>query len=674
MYTNKKLVVALLATTLLSVPAFAQDKNNTSKAPSWARVQHAPTVVVTPTKSSRDINEIPYAVSVVKRDTKMERQPSSFDDAFKMVPNFDSAGGNRTVTEEPSLRGLSDRRLVIKVDGIRRAFRAQYGGRYFLDPQLVDRMEVVRGSNSAIDGTGAIAGTIQLFTASALDELRGASKNYGFQMGTGFQTGNDQLSAMFSGYTVQGPVDLYFGGSHSVTDDYRSGNGVVPNSSGEPTNSILKAGYTFAPGSRLELRVARYFDNSMIPASPFQPTNAVTNPVTQRQSGVTDYSLGYNLKPNGNKYIDLHTLFYRSEYKITSERQNIIRVDQTNFSTNGLDVYNTATLNGWGLEHKLTTGVEYFEDKQNGTRNGAVRTTLGSGADQNLGLYAQTESTLWDRLTIIPGLRFDRYELNPRNATLPSQTREHWSPKLGANLKLDDAWSIYGSIAGAFRTPTLTELYSEGVSPGVTIVANPNLLPETALNKEVGLRFAKGGVITQNDSLGFKMAAFENKIQDYIEQVVTAGPTASFRNVSDARLRGIEIEGNYRINNYNFIAAAGGVRGENETTGANLSDVPGDKYSLAAEHYMMGNQFKSGLRANLMMGQDRIPTGQPDIVTTPTAMTYDVYTSWTPDATKDGSFRIDAGVDNMFDKNYRRQLAFIPEMGRNAKVSLNWKF
>jgi hemoglobin/transferrin/lactoferrin receptor protein len=674
MRLTSTMAVALMASTMLSAPVLAQD---TMAAKSFARLNPIPVVVVTPTKSSRDIDHVPFAVSVVKHEDTQRKQAQSFDDALKDIPNFDSAGGSRRISEEPSLRGLSDRRMVIKVDGIRRNFRAQYAGRYFIDPYLVDRIEVVRGSNSAIEGSGAIAGTIQLFTANALDKLRGMTKNWGVDLTTGFQSNSHELSTSAATYQAHGPVDILVAGSYRSAGDYKDGNGQeVDYSSSEPKNALIKAGYSFSPKHRVEMRVSRFYDFSEVPASPFQPLGT-TNRETERETGVTDYSLNYRLAPEIDgmeNLFDITSTLYRSEYSITSRRLNILRLDQTYFNTNGIDTYNTASVNAFGLNHKITTGIEYFENEQTGLRNGTPRTTLGDGSDKNFGVYAQEEVMLWDRLTLIPGIRYDHYRLEPDSAALDSQTRDKWSPKIGADLRLNDDWSVYGSWSTAFRTPTLTELYSEGASPGVTIVANPNLTPETAVNKEIGLRYRHAGLLTTHDAVRINLTAFQNDIADYIEQVVEAGPTASFRNVADARLRGVELEANYRIQNTSFTVSAGGVRGDNLTSGSNLSDVPADKVSFSADQYLVRYPVMVGARMNHYADQNKIPTGQPDIVPTESATTYDIYASWTPDPTKDGAMRVDAGVDNLFDKDYRRHLAFIPEEGRNAKVTINWKF
>lgn len=666
----------LLATTAMAVPAYAADK---AAAKSVVYEDNAPVVVVTPLKSESKLEDVPFAVTVIDKNSKAKTQAQSVDDMLRDVPNFSSAGGPRTVSEEPSLRGLSDRRIVIKVDGIRRNFRAQYGGRYFFDPYMISRVEVVRGANSTIDGTGAMGGVMQFFTPKVSDQLAGTGRNWGAETKLGYQTGNNELSTLLSGYGQTKNMDIYTAFSYRNSDSYRAGNGNdIEPSQAEPKNGLVKAGLNITPNQRAEFRFSRFYDKSGMPTSPFQPLSVAGNFAAMRESAVTDYSLKYNIKgENGaKKLLDLNTIFYRSEYAINVARDFDSRLDETDFTTNGMDVYNNASLNYFGMDHKLTTGVEYFENKQEGRRNGATRALLGDGQDSNLGLYVQQETKIGDRLTVVPGIRFDHYELEPGNNANPSQDRNRWSPKLGVNYRLTDAWSAYGSVASAFRTPTMTELYSTGfLFPGNTLISNPNLRPEKAVNKEIGVRFKQGSVFADYDHLGFTAAIFKNDIKDYIEQVIGA-TTTQFRNVASAELKGFELEGRYRLSNVGTIVNFGMIRGNNETANQPLSDVPQNKFSGALEYYALENTLTTGLRVTHNANQDRIAAGQPLITTSDGSTVFDLYGSYTPAMPNSeiGSFRLDFGIDNLFDKNYRRQLQFLPEMGRNAKMTATWKF
>jgi hemoglobin/transferrin/lactoferrin receptor protein len=674
--TGKTALLALIlgSSLFVSAPILAQSSKQVTKSD--------PTIVVTPTKSKRDIERVPFAVSVISRSEKEQDQAGSIDDMLRTIPNFDSAGGPRRTSEEPSIRGLSDRRIVIKVDGIRRNLRAQYGGRYFIDSNMIDRVEIVRGANSAIDGSGAVGGVIQFFTPTVARELAGSKKNWGVTTQAGYQAVSNEYNYLMSGYTAQNNLDFYGAFSSRDGDDIEAGgDGEIAPSSSRPNNTLLKAGYNFAPNHRAEFRFARYLEQAEVPVSPFQPVSS-TNQPSARKSSVTDYSVNYKLAaPDGSplrNIFDVTSIFYKSFYDVNSVRTiPSTRVDETDFTTAGLDIYNTAKLNYAGLNHSLTTGVEYFENEQTGKRNGAFRPLLGDGADENLGLYVQQETELFGGdLLVTPAARYDHYSLKPGNAALPSNESEEFSPKLGLDYKVNDNWSAYASWASAFRTPTLTELYATGtLFPGNNLVSNPNLKPETAESREIGVRFRKDNVITDYDNLKVNVSVFDNQIEDYIEQIIGA-TTTQFRNVSKADLKGLEFEVKYRMGQYATGISGGIIRGVNETLDVPLADVPQNKFTAHIERYSKDQSLMVGARGTYYTEQDRIAPNQPLITTTNDGHQFDLYGSWQPELPNgnDGQFKVNFGVDNVTDERYNRHLSFLPEAGRNIKAQAVWKF
>lgn len=668
---HTRLSTAATLALILAAPLFAAS----ASAEVTARSTDLPNVIITPLKFEKDVSRVPFAVSVVGQEDLQDMQATSFDDALRNIPTFDSSAGPRKISEEPSLRGLSDRRLVLKVDGIRRNFRAQYAGRYFVDPYLVERVEVVRGANSAIDGSGAIGGTIQVFTPDATSALRGSPRNAGVTLKAGAASADDEYSGMVSTYAVQDWANIYAAFSHRDADNYRAADDVIVQSSkARPQNGLLKTGIAFAPNHTLQLRLAQYYDESNVPVSPAQPVAAFSNDASERDSKVTDKSIHYRANPNSLKdWVDVNAVVYNTDIQINTKRLRDNRLDATFYNTFGTDVYNNASFNVLGTNNTLTTGVEYFENKQEGKRNGAVRTGLGDGSDSTIGLYAQQAVSLWhDRLLLTPGMRFDKYELTPTNG--PDQSKTNWSPKFGASLKLDDNWTTYASYSEAFRTPTLTELYASGpLGGGFTLNPNPNLKPETSTGYEAGLRYKAEGLLQKNDMAALNVGYFQNTIDDYIEQTIS-GTTTQFNNVAEAQLHGFEAEGSYSWASYRMLANFGTVRGENKTAGTFLGDVPPDRYSAALEKFWLDSSVKTGLRQTYYASQDQVPTNNSGVVPTDEAYLTDIYATYVPATPKYGDWRLDVGVDNLFDAKYKRYLAFVPEYGRNIKATVSWRY
>ncbi len=657
---NSLPLLAILA--LCAAPVYAADSVTTLN-----------TVTVTASKTARNAFSVPAAISVIGSDDIAQGQTTRMDDILRRIPNFDSAGGPRRASQEPSLRGLSDRRIVIKVDGMRRNFRAQYGGRYFIDPSLLSQVEVTRGANSVLDGSGAIGGTIQMFTKSARDVLLPGQKT-GYSLTSGLATGSQDFNTTASYYGISGGLDYIGAFTYRNSENVTAGGDTeIRDSESMLKNYFAKGSYDFGNGGTLTLTAQNYDDQSRMPASPFQPTSAI-NAATRRESEQTDLSLRYNYNDPTNTWLNLQSVLYHSDTQVDTLRYTDRRFDETDHKTTGFDVFNAADFELGGVGNTLTLGFETYHDEQDGTRNGGFRPLLGAAESWTYGVYAQNEIALSDALTIVPGIRYDRYDINPDNVGLRDQTNSEWSPKIAANYIFDPNWSGYASLAKAYRSPTITELYATGtLFPGNNLISNPNLQPETAINKELGLRYQEKNFLAKNDTLRARLSVFQNDVDDYIEQVISP-TTTQFRNATKAKLRGIEFEGSYENAAWILAASGGFTRGENETLNQPLSDVPPAQATLSAIRKVDAWDMNFGYSTNMAAAQDRIPAGQPLITKTGGWMVHNLFMTWQPDDPKMNNMRVDFGVDNVFDNYYRRQLSFIPDEGRTIKMQVGWKF
>lgn len=108
--------------------------------------------------------DYPGQVSVIDRDELDARLVSTIADGLRDVPGLQFSGGPRRTGEVPALRGLSGENVLVLLDGARQSFLSAHDGRFFLDPDLVARAEVVRGPASALYGSGAVGGVLAFET------------------------------------------------------------------------------------------------------------------------------------------------------------------------------------------------------------------------------------------------------------------------------------------------------------------------------------------------------------------------------------------------------------------------------------------------------------------------------------------------------------------------------
>src|SRR5690606_31115046 len=131
---------------------------------------------------------------------------------------------------------------------------------------------------------------------------------------------------------------------------------------------------------------------------------------------------------------------------------------------------------------------------------GGVITTHPEGTSTNIGIFAQTEHTIDDALTLIAGARADYSNLSPTQALAVTTPNDQFafSPKVGALYRFNENFNVFGSAAHTERMPTLDEMYQyQG-----TRTANLNLTKESSDNFEAGFGLQGFDVLNDGDTVG----------------------------------------------------------------------------------------------------------------------------------------------------------------------------
>lgn len=629
-------------------------------------------------RDDRELLDTPVAATIVDREELERKQAGDFQQLIGDVPGVTIEGGPRGISQEPNIRGFRDEQVVLRFDGGRLNFGQAHRGRFFVDPDLVQRVEVVRGGGSTLYGSGALGGVISVETVDASDLLR-PGQSIGGRFTLGYASNGEQVNGSASVYADYGQLDLLLSvAGRELGSDLESGDGnVIPFSEFETLNGLFKLGYDVNEDSRVELSYSAYTDTGLVPANSNDNPDA-TNPVIDRDADVQDFRLGWDYAPTGSDVIDLSVLFYATHLDITEERvpPNAPRLDETEYETYGLDIVNRSRFDV-GVPVTLVYGLEAFRDTQEGSRDGGPRGSFPSADATTIGVFAEATIGLSSSLDLIAGLRYDRYERDPDDPTLDKVDRSFTSPRIGLSFRPNDEWQIYGNVAQAFRAPSLSELYNDGlhfagvpfVFPDNFFVPNPDLKPEESLQFEIGARFDRAGVFRADDQISLALNAYYADVDNYIDQVVNtfAGTTTS-DNV-DAELWGFEAEVTYDLSNWFVGGGLSIARGESDD-GEELGSIPQDRLTLRGG-FRPAPAWEIGARATFAAEQDRVPAGS-----TPSDgyELLDLYASYAPE---DGAlagtiFRV--GVDNVFDENYTIYPNGLPQPGRNLKLSATFTF
>lgn len=644
--------------------------------PEQAQVPVAPLdpITVTGTRTERSLYDVPGSASTVTKQTVDQQQPQRLDDLLRNLPGVEISGGPRPGAGQPNVRGLEGERVLMRLDGARQDFQSGHKGRIFLDPDLIKQVDVVRGPNSVLYGSGALGGVINITTRDATDFLRPGEKA-GYRLKTGYQSVNDMVLAQVVGFANVAGFDLLGGLTYRNSGDYRfGGKGHLANSGAEVVSGLVKAGYTFQPGQRLGATLIVFDDRDVSTSAPntnaAPPDSVPVRRTTQQLTG----AINYDHRDPDLPWLDLKATIYHNRVFIDERRIAAPdRIDTTQLVTSGVDVQNTSRFSvSDGVTVAVTYGIDGRIEWTDGDRNHVSRPTFPDAHGRVFGAFIQPEIRLWDAVSVTPGLRFDHYYRAPDSAAIgPSLSEGRLSPRIGVQWDVTKWASVYALYAEAFRAPSLSELYVSGVHfPGNLFIPNPNLKPEIGKNKEVGVAFKFNDTLQPGDKTRLRLSAFHTNYRNFIDEVVTA-TTSTEVNLPRAAIWGLEFEGGYTSDNWFGMLGASLIRGEDKSTNQPIASIPADKVALTAGYQFPELGVVLGGRTRLVRSQHRVPTGTSK---TDGYALFDLFVSWQPTDGLLRGARFDVGVDNLTDKRYRDHLTPNLDPGRNFKVAASFQF
>jgi len=673
----------LLATpAFLILPAMAQDTPAPVLTPLDA-------VTTTATRTPQVAGDVAAPISVIPREELRRRQPTSLQNIIGDLPGVEADGIPRASVQQPQIRGLGGDRVITTLDGVRQNFSSGHRGRFFFEPELLRQVDVLRGPASMLYGSGAIGGVIALRTIEAEDIIR-PGRATGFFLSQGYDTNGGRWRSSAASAFRAGDFDGLVAYARNAGNNIVDGAGnTIPFTDPTTQTVLARLGWNPLPGMRFGFSFMHREEDQIIPSA---ANTTTTSDITDRALRAQQFALNFNWAPPDNPWLDLRAQIYRNAVELNERRIIPLdnRRDTTELETLGLSVQNTSRFSLFGAErHALTLGFDGYTDTQLGRRNGAPRNQFPEASQDVLGLFVQNEIN-WGPATLTAGLRYDRFDQEATGQR--NVTNDRLSPRVSFAYRVTPWMQPYISYAEAYRAPGLAQLYNSGVHFPIsffprpvfnTFVPNPNLRPETSRNLEAGVNFRFRDALVAGDSLRFRASAFRNNLDDFIETIVTATTTEQ-RNVTRARIQGLEFEGQYDSGTWFAGLGASLLRGENRSQGGPLALIPAHKLSLSLGRRFQEQGVTLGGRVQLVAEQGRKPidlqTGtrpQP----TPAYALADLFVTYAPPEGPLAGLRFDLGVANLFDVRHRRlawdsstQRAPFFDVGRNVQFRLSANF
>ena len=636
--------------------------------------------------------DTPQSVSVVNQQDLDSEQALTLGDALTDLPGVKAIGSDRVLGESFNIRGIGtlgaadETKLIIQVDGATKFYEQYRMGSFFSDPDLYKRVEVLRGpASSTLYGAGALAGVINVTTKDAADYLA-SGERLGFrQKFEGHSNGNGFLSSSILAAQPADGLDLLGAFIYRRSALFKDGAGrEIPGSDFGAPSGLLKGSYRFGADQAHTLKASYQHWTTENKGTQYSQTGTISQ-FGRVDREVTDQTaiLGYAYQPD-HPLLDLDLMLSYSNTKVIQTNASLRNSRNPFFVRSGLfnnteysyrtlqgRVENTFSFEGAGFENYLTVGAGLEQQTRGAEQAITRRNRTGGlavhpgGKTLRTGVYAQNELILWERLTLIPGLRLDYQTLEPDSGVSARDRRKSsdtaFSPKLAAHYELNYNFGVFGSLAYTERLPVLDELY-DGRS------GNLGLKAEQSLNYEGGLAATFADAIVPEDRLSAKLTLFRNDIKNLIERANTQSP---YFNRGKAQIQGLEFEAAWDSPHFFARAAYTLIRGKDSETGASLNSIPADELALNFGGRIPYYGLTFGWRGVFAAAQKRV-SGR----TRPSSgySVHDVYAAWAPADGPFGGLEVRAGIDNLFNKSYKEHLAGDSGKGRTFKLTFVKQF
>ena len=582
-----------LAPLACAPPAFAQDA-----VPADRRV------VVTATRTQTPIEEVLASVVVIDREEIDRSLAGDAADLLRFHAGLDIArnGGPGQATSL-FIRGADSNHTLVMVDGVRiNPGTIGLPALQNLAPQLIERIEVVKGPRSALYGSDAIGGVINIITR------RGSRDGWSAEVGYGdYDTTEASVIGGVAGDA--GSLDLGLSWIDSEGFPTRSDDTI---DRGFDNLSMNLGGSTDVGAVELTARIWHAEGNSEYSDFFLAPVDQDFDNSAASLSGAVATG-------------DRGRLAVTAAYMLDETRQNQ-SPDFLETRRLTLDLQQDWRVNEQNL---VSAGVQYSDE---------------DAESESFGLAFDETTEVWNL--------FVQDQIDWRNfrAVLAAGYTDHETAGSEVTWNGEFAYAFTGatelvvSAGTGFRAPDATDRFGFG--------GNPALEPEQSQSLAAELRHRLG------ERHAFRIGAYENEIEDLIEFVVLSFDPflGENRNVDEARIQGLEAGYSYAGERWTLDAELALSDPENRTTGEQLFRRPKESFTLAVQRRF--ERFDLGV--NLLAAGERTDVGFPDPVELDSYVLIDLTAGWA--ITERLSLR--ARVENLLDEDYELADGFnTPERG-----------
>ncbi len=665
-----------------------------------------PDVVVTATRSERNIKDIPNRIEVISAKKIEDFAGNNTDDYLRNFAgvNVDRFNGIYSKSASITLRGInSAQRTLILLDGV--PMNKTDGGSINwnrIDPENIEKIEIIKGPVSALYGSNGMSGVVNIITKEP-------AKNNSGDVSVSYGTYN--TLATRARYNISDIKNNkgFFG---SLNGFYRQGDGYIlyPDSTRDSTDiktylreGVIqgKLGYMFNSNSKIEAEYGYFDDKRGDGIRIYDKDGGYSKFSTHFAKAIYTGVFG-KYKVNAYAYLQRENFHQQKEslkkdklppYAIT---QYVLYGTFSHRDDNGIQVNLSRVIS---KRHYLTGGFDF----KSGSVDASDTYYTSTDVISNLGkmnfyaFFLQDEASYFkDKLKIIGGIRTDFVKfydgqflmdeptaandiLTTTVGNLPGDTWNAISPKLSVQYRISEKSKIYASAGKGFRPPMLDDMCRNGnISKGLKL-ANPYLKPEKINSYEIGgsWQIVKNFNVepTVFYSLGTDFQYFVGT-GDSIWAGTKMKPVLKRQNIGEAEIYGAELAFNWDITKNILLEGNGSyyhsIIKEFNVTGYVVNDLTGKELMEVAPYQVNGSLWWKNKYFNFALGYHYKAPQWTDDENTIQANSYSLFDVKISRTFKE-KYKFSISVDNLLNDSFLDEKGVLG-IGRFIMFEMLYKF
>ena len=479
-------------------------------------------MVVTASRVPTQKVDTPADISVITKEEIADQNYASASDALRAIPGVNVLGsgakGSSMGQDKILLNG--DERVLVLVDGRRMNLGSSGNSSAdWLPPvNAIERIEVLKGGGSALYGTDAVGGVINVIMKKGSE-----IGNHVTVKAAGGSWNAEQYAISASGSTDSG-LGLIVSATKERRGEYKfkNANGksqMLKNSGYDDTGVIVKLDQKVGEDNRIGVNFEHINAEG---GSPFGYSKWGTTDSHKRISNNVALRYDWNESSDEKGYVQVYKNYQHAHFRSLSVS------NQSNFtdSTVGFEAQQNFK---FSETDAFTAGLEYYKTTVD---NNALYT--GKRDINNKAIFAENRWEFAPTWQLNTGLRYDHH----------SRYGSEVTPKVALNKKFDENSNVYLSWGRVFNAPTTDDLFWHQVDSSqwgtFYTYGDPNLKPEK------GYVWTFGGNTKLNEKTSLSANVFYSKITDAIDWDYTSVPNYTLAvNVNKEKRRGLELSLNH---------------------------------------------------------------------------------------------------------------------------------